>query len=135
MKRRDRYAPVRESGFHRRGTNLGATTRAAAHLSAPDVPRPKALVMVESACGAVPELLLVRFPSPTQPRQRLKNIRSGEVLKRMAVVRLLAAQPTGNPPGCLAGIGTASLAQPGYATGPACHEDPGTEFRIIADPG
>ena len=58
--------------------------------------------MVESAWGAVPELLLVRFPSPTQPRQRLKNIRSGEVLKRMAVVRLLAAQPTGNPPGCLA---------------------------------
>ena len=73
MKRRDRYAPVRESGFHRRGTNLGATTRAAAHLSAPDVPRPKALVMVESACGAVPELLLVRFPSPTQPRQRLRT--------------------------------------------------------------
>ena len=29
--------------------------------------------------------------------------------------RVPATQPTGDPPGCLAGIGTASLAQPGYA--------------------
>ena len=29
--------------------------------------------------------------------------------------RVPATQPTGDPPGCLAGIGTASLAQPRYA--------------------
>ena len=41
----------------------------------------------------------------------------------MAVL-LPATQPTGDPPGCLAGIGTASLTQPGHAVGLVRHEGP-----------
>jgi hypothetical protein len=104
VKRRDRYAPVRESGFHRRG-----------------------------AIGAPPRRQQLSSVHPTHPGQRPSSAVKDHPVRR-------GAQENGCPStrgaadrrstGCLAGIGTVSLAQPAYAAGLVCHE--GTWHRVPA---
>jgi hypothetical protein len=98
VKRRDRYAPVRESGFHRRG-----------------------------ASGAPPRRQQRSSVHPTHPGQRpssaVKTIRSGEGAQGNGSPSTRGAADR-RFTGCLAGIGRVSLAQPGYAAGLVCHEGP-----------
>jgi hypothetical protein len=103
VKRRDRYAPVRESGFHRRG-----------------------------AIGAPPRRQHRSSVHPAYPGQRPSSavkdhpVRRGAQENGCPSTRGAAGRRS---TGSLAGIGTVSLAQPGCAAGLVRYEGPGAEFR------